>query len=151
MKKIVFRGFLKAMILAILNKRRMHGYEIIKEIEKRTKFWKPSPGTIYPLLRKMEKEGLVKSSKKDKIIVYSLTKKGKSKVIKFEKLRKEIKEKFLEGFEREIGIKYRKIKKHRGLLKSHFKLILFGLIKNEKEIVKEIKTFDRKLKKLLKS
>ena len=57
------RGFggLRTFVLYLLNEKPMKGSDVIKELETRTmSWWKPSPGTIYPLLSKMEQEGLCK-------------------------------------------------------------------------------------------
>ena len=57
------RGFggLRTFVLSLLNEKPMKGSDIIKELETRTmSWWKPSPGTIYPLLSKMEQEGFCK-------------------------------------------------------------------------------------------
>lgn len=70
------RGLLTFQILFLLSKRPMHGEEIAKEIEKR-RGEKPKAGTIYPALKELSANNLVKSEKKGKIIVYSLTKEGK--------------------------------------------------------------------------
>lgn len=38
----------------------MHGYEIIAELEERTGGqWRPSPGSIYPALGRLEEKGLI--------------------------------------------------------------------------------------------
>jgi DNA-binding PadR family transcriptional regulator len=46
--------------------------------------WKPSPGAIYPLLRRMEEEGLIKSELSDsegrREIVYTITEKGRKQL-----------------------------------------------------------------------
>jgi DNA-binding PadR family transcriptional regulator len=40
----------------------MHGYELITEFEDRSGGrWRPSPGSVYPLLAQLEDEGLVRS------------------------------------------------------------------------------------------
>jgi DNA-binding PadR family transcriptional regulator len=40
----------------------MHGYELITEFEERSGGrWRPSPGSVYPLLAQLEDEGLVRS------------------------------------------------------------------------------------------
>ena len=70
------RGFLSFLILFLLSKKSMSGQELAKEIEKR-KGDKPSPGTIYPALKSLNKSGLLKEKKQGKSIVYSLTEKGK--------------------------------------------------------------------------
>ncbi len=74
------RGHLKTIILNLLNNKPMSGSEIINEI-KTTMNWKPSCGSIYPLLNYIEEEKFttVKHEKGKK--TYSLTAKGK-KIIK---------------------------------------------------------------------
>jgi DNA-binding PadR family transcriptional regulator len=38
----------------------MHGYEMIQEIEQRSRgAWRPSPGSVYPTLQLLEDEGLI--------------------------------------------------------------------------------------------
>ena len=56
----------------------MSGAEIIKEIEMQTGSWKPSPGSIYPLLAWMLKKGFTKELPKDELGFkrYSFTEKG---------------------------------------------------------------------------
>jgi DNA-binding PadR family transcriptional regulator len=70
------RGFLSYLILWTLSKKSMNGAEVAKELEKR-KGTKPSPGTIYPALKELKKDGLITA---DKNKVYSLTKKGKKQL-----------------------------------------------------------------------
>ncbi len=66
------RGSLKLMILRILSDKDFHGYELIKEIEKRTLgLWRPVPGSIYPALKALESKGFIKS--------YNIIEKGKTK------------------------------------------------------------------------
>lgn len=74
--KLVPKGFLKNYILAILKEQELHGYGIIKRINKETGFWKPSPGTIYPILNSLLNEKIIKEKIKDNKKIYSLTKKG---------------------------------------------------------------------------
>ena len=44
------RGLLKFLVLKMINEKPMSGVEIVEEIEKQTGSWKPSSGSIYPLL-----------------------------------------------------------------------------------------------------
>ena len=66
------RGFLSFIVLRMIARKQMSGEEIRKEIMKR-KGSKPSPGTIYPVLKFLHESGFileVKSSskmKKDKV------------------------------------------------------------------------------------
>lgn len=78
LSKIVPRGFLKAYLLMLLREKPIHGYALIKEIKKKTGFWKPSPGAIYPLLNSLVKGGYVEVfSDSSRRKVYHLTKKGR--------------------------------------------------------------------------
>ena len=46
----------------------MHGYEIITELEARSDGrWRPSPGSIYPTLYRLEQRGVLSSSDVDGI------------------------------------------------------------------------------------
>ena len=70
------RGFLSFLILWLVSKKGMTGAEIALELEKR-KGSKPSPGTIYPVLKDLKDKGLL-SVDKDKR--YTLTKNGKKEL-----------------------------------------------------------------------
>ncbi len=155
MRKIFLRGFLRSLILTLLKKKSMHGYELIKEIKEKTFFWKPSPGTIYPLLKKLEKEGLIRKKKEKRKFVYFLTKKGEKEVKDLMKIRREIRSE-IKKFLRTFSISYtdffekrNKIKKHFPLIKAHTFLLMNSLLKREKETVKLIREFDEKLKELI--
>jgi len=67
------KGFLAYIVLWSLGKRGMTGAELAEELRKR-KGSKPSPGTIYPLLKEMKKAGIIESKSGKS---YSLTKKGR--------------------------------------------------------------------------
>ena len=51
------------------------GYGLVKEIESRTG-WKPSWGSIYPLLENLEEQKLLTAKQQGKAKIYSLTTKG---------------------------------------------------------------------------
>jgi DNA-binding PadR family transcriptional regulator len=77
----VRRGDVRSAILALLDDRPMHGYEMIQELEERTGGrWRPSAGSIYPTLQLLEDEGLVKGEEVDGRKVYSLTDSGQNAV-----------------------------------------------------------------------
>jgi len=80
MKSKLMKSTKKISLICILNKRPMHGYELMKELEKRMGK-KINPSFIYPLLREFEKEGYLKSkiekTGKRKIKKYIITKSGK--------------------------------------------------------------------------
>ena len=67
------KGFLSFLILWLLSKKSMTGVEITNEIEKR-KGNRPSPGTIYPVLKKLKELGLIIDDEQKR---YSLTKNGR--------------------------------------------------------------------------
>ena len=74
------KGFLSFIVLKLIGKKNMSGEDIGQEIKKR-KGTKPSPGTIYPVLKALNKNGFIeeiKSSGKTK--KYKLTKKGRKEL-----------------------------------------------------------------------
>jgi DNA-binding PadR family transcriptional regulator len=77
----VRRGDVRSAILALLDDRPMHGYEMIQELEERTGGrWTPSAGSIYPTLQLLEDEGLVTAEEVEGRKVYSLTDSGQEAV-----------------------------------------------------------------------
>ena len=66
------KGFLSFLVLWLLSREKMSGAEIALELKKR-KGSKPSPGTIYPVLKYLKDKGLVQIDSNKR---YSLTKKG---------------------------------------------------------------------------
>ena len=54
------RANVREAILTLLAERPMHGYEMIQEIEQRSRgAWRPSPVSVYPTLQLLEDEGLI--------------------------------------------------------------------------------------------
>jgi DNA-binding PadR family transcriptional regulator len=77
----VRRGDVRNAILALLDDRPMHGYEMIQELEERTGGrWSPSAGSIYPTLQLLSDEGLVTAEEVDGKRVFSLTDSGREAV-----------------------------------------------------------------------
>jgi DNA-binding PadR family transcriptional regulator len=73
------RGNVRAAILALLNERPMHGYEMIKELDSRTGgVWRPSPGSVYPTLQLLEDEGLITSEESGGRKRFTLTEAGRA-------------------------------------------------------------------------
>lgn len=71
------RGDFRLLVLEVLKKRPMHGYEIAKEIsEMFGGFYEPSPGMVYPTLQWLEDEGYVKAETVNGKRVYSITDSG---------------------------------------------------------------------------
>lgn len=71
------RGMLSFLILFLLSKKDSSGNELAEEISKR-KGEKPSPGTIYPALKSLREQKLIKETREGKVIRYKLTKEGKA-------------------------------------------------------------------------
>ena len=71
------------LILAILFKEKKHGYQLALEIEEKSNsHFKFNHGTLYPILHKLEKEGLIRGTWKQegpkrKRKYYSISAKGK--------------------------------------------------------------------------
>jgi DNA-binding PadR family transcriptional regulator len=70
------KGFLSFLILWLVSKKNMTGAEIALELEKR-KGHRPSPGTIYPVLKDLKDKELLLTDDDKR---YSLTKKGKKEL-----------------------------------------------------------------------
>lgn len=60
----VKRGILEYSILILISKNSMYGYELISKLNQ-SEALSTSEGTIYPLLRRLEKDSLIKSSWQD--------------------------------------------------------------------------------------
>jgi len=75
------KGYIRMGVLILLNKKPSHGYEIMKEINSRTKgFWQPTAGGVYPILRDLEKSGYIKgqweTQKNRRLKIYKITESG---------------------------------------------------------------------------
>lgn len=76
------RGLLLHFILYKISLKPYHGYELLREIEENTAgAWRPGPGSIYPMLKKLVSEGYIRSESpkraKSALTVYLITHKGK--------------------------------------------------------------------------
>jgi DNA-binding PadR family transcriptional regulator len=78
----VRRGEIRPLILSVLAKRPMHGYEVIQELEATSGGrWRPSAGSVYPTLQQLADEGLVTSEEVDGRRVYALTESGRTAAV----------------------------------------------------------------------
>jgi len=73
------KGFLKFVMLRIISEEDATGYQIIKKVADKTGH-KPSTGSIYPLLKGMEKDGWILGEKSDDKTYYKITELGKKKI-----------------------------------------------------------------------
>ncbi|MDH5816662.1 MAG: PadR family transcriptional regulator [Candidatus Nezhaarchaeota archaeon] len=74
------KGFLRYQVLELLSEKPLSGSEIMKEIEKRTNgCWKPSPGSVYPLLAWLQDNGYIREvpAEESGMKRYTLTEEGK--------------------------------------------------------------------------
>lgn len=73
------KGFLRFHVLRLLKEKPMSGSEIMDAIEKETHgFWRPSPGSIYPLLAWLQDKGYIKEvpGEEGGIRRYTITEQG---------------------------------------------------------------------------
>ena len=75
------RGDVRAAILLLLAEQPRHGYELITEISDRSDGrWQPSPGSIYPVLKRLARDGLVRPEHENGKRIFALTDTGRALV-----------------------------------------------------------------------
>jgi DNA-binding PadR family transcriptional regulator len=75
------RGEVRYLILDALSDEARHGYDVIREIEKRSdNLYKPSPGAVYPTLQMLEEMGLIESRDESGRKLYELTDEGRQEL-----------------------------------------------------------------------
>ena len=89
MKVDALRGQLDALVLATLRDGPAHGYAVIEELKRRSEgAFDLAEGTVYPVLHRLEAEGLLASSWSSvagrRRRVYRLTRRGESALAKRE-------------------------------------------------------------------
>lgn len=91
---MVPKGFIRYHVLEALNEKPMSGSEIMEQIQKQTdSFWKPSPGSIYPLLAWLQDNGYIKELPSENGLKrYELTQSGKELFAEQEKIRNKVRE-----------------------------------------------------------
>jgi DNA-binding PadR family transcriptional regulator len=72
-------GFLKLAILKMVSRRPLHGYALMKEIERMSEgTWKPSPGSIYPALQDLTKAGYITQEAEGRKRIYRISPHGET-------------------------------------------------------------------------
>jgi DNA-binding PadR family transcriptional regulator len=72
------RGDIRAAILALLAEAPRNGYQIMQELEERSRgAWRPSPGSVYPALQQLEDEGLIRDEATGGGKTFHLTDRGR--------------------------------------------------------------------------
>lgn len=91
---MVPKGFIRYHVLEALSQKPMSGSELMDNIERHTGgCWKPSPGSIYPLLSWLQDNGYIKELPVENGLKrYELTGSGKSLLEEQKKIRKQVRE-----------------------------------------------------------
>jgi DNA-binding PadR family transcriptional regulator len=78
MPPVFAHGQLRLYLLSLLASGPKHGYELITDLSDRFGgTYRPSPGTVYPRLARLEEEGLVRRSEDGRKSTYALTDAGR--------------------------------------------------------------------------
>jgi DNA-binding PadR family transcriptional regulator len=81
MAPVFAHGQLRLYLLSLLETGPKHGYELITALSDRFGgTYRPSPGTIYPRLARLEEDGLVERVDTDRKSVYALTDAGRAEL-----------------------------------------------------------------------
>lgn len=73
------RGDVRAAVLLLLEEESRNGYQLMQEISERSSdVWRPSPGSMYPVLQQLEDEGLIAEEKGDSGRTFALTHAGRN-------------------------------------------------------------------------
>ena len=105
---MVPKGFIRYQVLESLGEKPMSGSEIIDEIESRTNGrWKPSPGSIYPLLAWLQDNGHVKElpAEQSGMKRYELTESGRALLAEQKKIMAEQRKKMKEYTKNRVGFR----------------------------------------------
>jgi DNA-binding PadR family transcriptional regulator len=92
---MVPKGFIRYHVLSALSEKPMSGSELMAQIEQRSAsgFWKPSPGSIYPLLSYLQDSGYINELPTENGMKrYELTDNGKSLLDEQRSIMKKFKE-----------------------------------------------------------
>jgi len=93
------RGILRIYLLHSIKKKPKSGYELLAEIKDKTKgIWIPSKGAIYPLLKQLKEEELIKIKSVDKRSknIFEITQNGNKALSMFKKHGKQMEEQFIQ-------------------------------------------------------
>jgi DNA-binding PadR family transcriptional regulator len=89
---MVPKGFLRCHVLEALNEKPMSGSELMEKIQENTGGnWKPSPGSIYPLLAWLQDNAYIKELPTENGLKrYELTQNGKDLLLEQTKIREKV-------------------------------------------------------------
>ena len=77
----MIKGYLRILVLKALHERSQSGYSLMQHIAQASGR-KPSPGTMYPLLKDLKEKGFISFKEEGRSKIYSLTKKGQRSMSK---------------------------------------------------------------------
>lgn len=92
----MLRGFLRIVVLKALGEGAKSGYSLMKYVEEKVGS-KPSPGSMYPLLDNLSKEGLIEVKGVGRTNEYRLTVEGKRRLSVIEEKRDECLSNMVDG------------------------------------------------------
>jgi DNA-binding PadR family transcriptional regulator len=102
--KVFDRGDLKFVILRLVSRKPMHGYEVMQALEEESGgCYKASPGSVYPTLQMLEDQGLLNSREEDGKRIYEITEEGRRYLDRHGDLVEEIFERIESFTERFLG------------------------------------------------
>jgi DNA-binding PadR family transcriptional regulator len=77
--RVFERGDLKYMVLALLEEKPMHGYEVMQRLEEESGgYYSASPGSVYPVLQMLQDQKYVDSEEVEGKRVYRITESGRA-------------------------------------------------------------------------
>ncbi|MBI4744860.1 MAG: helix-turn-helix transcriptional regulator [Actinobacteria bacterium] len=81
--RLLTKSFLPFCALFYLNQEPRYGNELLNWLKQHSSLWSASPGTMYPLLKQMEKDNLIEGHWEPGVkrprYIYSITEKGRDK------------------------------------------------------------------------
>ena len=147
MERPRYRGYLKLLILSLLEEKPMHGYAIMSSLEEHFGIPQPSAGAIYPILASLKKNRLIAIAGKGKREkkVYQITDKGKDFLRAHEEELKEILER-MELFKEFGRLGGKELAK---TLRMAIETLPEMSEEQKKELSREMKEFTRKIKLIM--
>lgn len=109
-RRIVRKGDLKFVLLKLLADEPMHGYELIRRLEDRSRgLYTPSPGSVYPTLQMLEDLGYVVSEQTEGKRVYRITPSGSAYIAEHNTRARDIFSRFVNAGERMTGSEMKEV------------------------------------------
>lgn len=96
MRSQMLKGVIEGVILQIIKNEETYGYEIVESL-RLNGFYNMTESTVYPILQRLSKKGLIFSSRKTSKLgpkrkYYYITKKGQDYLVEFKETFRELEE-----------------------------------------------------------